>query len=90
MKFFPYRPVSFSTFFRPFPYLRDPVFVFAEVENDVFRSFSSNPVLIRNRPVFIPYLFRFQSMLNIFNNYMSLCYVNITTNHQMRMLCLHT
>jgi hypothetical protein len=52
--------------------LRDPVFVFAEVENGVFRSFPSNLVLIRNRPVFISFLSRFQSMLNMFNNYMSL------------------
>jgi hypothetical protein len=29
--------------FPVFPYLRDPVFVFTEVENGVFRSFSSNP-----------------------------------------------
>jgi hypothetical protein len=79
---FPYHPVPFSTFFRPFSYLQDSVFVFAEVENGVFRSFPSNPVLIRNRPVFILYLSRcFQSMLKMFNNYMSLCYVNITTNH---------
>jgi ubiquitin-protein ligase len=53
--FFPYRSVSFSIFFRPFPYLQDPVFVFVEVENGVFRSFLSNPVLIRNRLVFIPF-----------------------------------
>jgi hypothetical protein len=84
---FSYRPVSFSIFFRPFPYLRDSVFVFAEVENSVFRSFPSNPVLIRNRPVSIPFLSCFQSMLNMFNNYMFLCYVNITTNHQICMLC---
>jgi hypothetical protein len=50
------RPVPFSIFFRPFPYLRDLVSVFAEVENGVFRSFLSNPILIRNRPVFIPFL----------------------------------
>jgi hypothetical protein len=59
-EFFPYRPVPFSTFSRPFPYLRNPVFIFAEVENGVFRSFPSNPVLIRNRSVFIPFLSRFQ------------------------------
>jgi hypothetical protein len=84
------RPVPFSIFFRPFSYLRDPVFIFAEVENGVFRSFPSNPVLIRNRPVFIPFLSRFQFMLNMFNNYMSLCYVNITTNYQICMLCSRT
>jgi hypothetical protein len=54
-KFFPYSHVTFSIFFRPFTYLRDLVFIFAEIENSVFRSFSSNPVLIRNRPVFIPF-----------------------------------
>jgi hypothetical protein len=55
MEFFPYHPVLFSTFFRSFLYLRDLVFIFAEVENGVFRPFPSNPVLIRNRPVFIPF-----------------------------------
>jgi hypothetical protein len=53
--FFPYRSVPFSIVFRPFSYLRDSVFVFAEVENGVFRPFLSNPVLIRNRSVFIPF-----------------------------------
>jgi hypothetical protein len=90
MEFFPYRPVPFSIFFRPFPYLRDPVFVFAEVENGVFRPFPNNPVLIWNRPVFIPFLSCFQSILNMFNNYMSLCYVNITMNHQICLLCSRT
>jgi hypothetical protein len=70
----PFRFLYFSVRFRiceiPFSY-------FAEVENGVFRSFPSNPILIRNRPVFILFLSRFQSMLNMFNNYMSLCYVNI-------------
>jgi hypothetical protein len=80
----------FLYFFRSFPYLRDPIFVFAEVENGVFRSFPSNPILIRNRPIFIPFLSRFQSMLNMFNNYMSLCYVNITANHQICILCSRT
>jgi hypothetical protein len=84
------RDVPFSIFSRPFPYLQDPVFVFAKVENGVFRSFPSNPVLIRNRPVFISFLSRFQSMLHMFNNYISLCYVNINTNHQIHMLCSRT
>jgi hypothetical protein len=90
MEFFPYRPVPFSTFSRPFQYLRDPIFIFVVVENGVFRPFPSNPVLIRNIPVFILFLSRFESMLNIFNNYMSSCYVNITMNHQICMLCSRT
>jgi hypothetical protein len=87
---FPVSSHSVFYIFRLFSYLRDPVFVFAEVENGVFRSFPNNPVLIRNRPVFIPFLPCFQSMLNMFNNYMSLCYVNINTNHQICMLCSRT
>jgi hypothetical protein len=53
MEFFLYCPVLFSIFSHPFSNLRDPVFVFALVEKGIFRSFPSNPVLIRNRPVFI-------------------------------------
>jgi hypothetical protein len=29
-------------------------------------------------------------MLSMFNNYISLCYVNINTNHQICMLCSRT
>jgi hypothetical protein len=52
MEFFPYRPIPFSIFSRMFLYLRDPVFIFAKVENGVFRLFPSNPILIPNRPVY--------------------------------------
>jgi hypothetical protein len=53
---FPVPSRSVFYIFRPFPYLRDPVFVFAKVENGVFRLFPSNPILIRNRLVFVPFL----------------------------------
>jgi hypothetical protein len=39
--------VPFSTLFRPFPYLWDPVSVFTETREGFFRPFSWDPIFIR-------------------------------------------
>ena len=55
----PFWSVPISTFFHPFSYLWDPVFVNRETRKGFLRPFPWDPVFIQNWPVFIPFFIPF-------------------------------